>query len=111
MVRVFAANPEKLLDAIRKAIDAGDITTWQASSLGSFTHTAASGQWKNQAWLRPSVDEKGIIFNIIRPKGGKVSKEVYAVYHGRFSEMLLAHFDAELSAIRLTALAAEGDII
>ncbi|MGA7849747.1 MAG: hypothetical protein WCA13_11630 [Terriglobales bacterium] len=108
---MFTANPDDLLRAIEKAIANGDITTWQETSQGSFTHTPASGQWKNQAWFRPSIDEKGIVFNIIRPKGSKVSKEAYAVYHGRFSEMLLAHFDADLSAIRLTALAAEGDLV
>jgi hypothetical protein len=111
MIRVFASNPQELLTAIGKAIADGEIATWQATSQGSFTHTAASGQWKNKEWFRPSVDDKGIVFNIIRPKGGNVSKEVYAVYHGRFSEMLLAHFDADLSAIRLTALATEGDIV
>lgn len=111
MVKVFATNPQKLLDAISEGIAAGDITTWQETSQGSFTHTAASGKWKNKAWFRPSVEDKVIVFNIIRPKGGNVSKEVYAVYHGRFSEMLLAHFDAKLSVIRLTALAAEGDIV
>jgi len=107
MVKVFATNPQKLLDAISEGIAAGDITTWQETSQGSFTFTAA----KNKAWFRPSVEDKFIVFNIIRPKGGNVSKEVYAVYHGQFSEMLLAYFDARLSVSRLTALAAEGDIV
>jgi hypothetical protein len=111
MVRVYAEDGEQLLNNIKSAIANGDITTWEATSQGSFTHTASSGQWKNKAWFRPTIDDKGIVFNIIRPKGGKVSKEVYAVYHGRLSEMLLAHFDAELSIIRLTALATEGDIV
>jgi hypothetical protein len=111
MVKVFAASPQELLAAIGREIDNGEITTWEMTSQGSFTHTPASGQWKNKAWLRPTIGDKSIVFNIIRPKGGNVSKEVYAVYHGRFSEMLLAHFDAELTAIRLTALAAEGDVV
>jgi hypothetical protein len=109
MVKVFATNPQELLATVRNAIADGEITTWQVTSQGSFTHTPP--QWKNQAWFRPSIHDKSIIFNIIRPKGRNVSKEVYAVYHGRFSEMLLAHFDAELDVIRLTSLAAEGDIV
>lgn len=32
-----------------------------------------------------------------------MSVETYAVYHGRFSEMLLAHFDDEFSNVYSTA--------
>ena len=111
MLRVIAQEPQKLLDAIYQAIEDGTVTTWQSTSNGSFTHTTPSDQWKNKAWFRPSVDDKGITFNIIRPKGGRVTKEVYAVYHGRFSEMLLAHFDNRLTVIRLPALADDNDIV
>ena len=34
----------------------------------------------------------------------KMKKDIYAIYHGRFSEMLLAHFDnsIKISSIDLT---------
>jgi hypothetical protein len=111
MVKVFANDPEKLVADIHRGIANGDIATWEETSRGSFTHSPSSGQWKNKAWFRPVVGVDGVTFNIIRPKGGNVSKEVYAVYHGRFSEMLLAHFDNRLSSIRLSSLAGEGDIV
>jgi hypothetical protein len=37
--------------------------------------------------------------------------DVYAVYHGRFAEMLLAHFDKEFSEARASAMPAAADII
>jgi hypothetical protein len=48
------------------------------------------------------------VLNIIPPKKG-VSKEAYAVYHGRFIEMLLAHFDEEFSGAFGTAKATRDD--
>jgi hypothetical protein len=111
MVRVTSLAPEDLLRGIRAAIEDGTIQTWESTSKGYFTHTASSGQWKNKAWLKPTTDEKGVTFNISRPKDGRVSKEVYAIYHGRFAEMLLAHFDTEIGFVRLTALAGDGDLV
>ena len=110
-LKVSTDNPDQLLIAIRMAIDDGTVDTWEYTTTGSFTHTTASGQWKNKAWLKPSVQRGKLTFNIIRAKGSRVSKTVYAVYHGRFAEMLLTHFDSNLSEISLTALAEETDLV
>ena len=48
------------------------------------------------------------MLNVIPPKKG-LSKEAYAVYHGRFIEMLLAHFDEEFSEAFGTAKATKDD--
>jgi len=109
MVMVFTQNPTELLFNIRTGINRGEVRTWSVSSKGYFT--SSSDIWRNHAWFKPTTNEKRIVFNIIRPKGRHVSTEVYAVYHGRFSEMLLAHFESQLTVIRLTALAVEGDIV
>src|SRR5215469_419890 len=85
-------TPKKLLEAYKKAIDDGHVTTWAYDKDGDFTHTA--DQWKRKAWLRPKVVEgKTLVFNVIKPKDETVSSVVYAVYHGRFIESLLAHCD------------------
>jgi len=111
MVKVITSGPTELLVAIRKAISDGTVATWDSTPQGSITHTAASGQWKNKAWFRGVVGDDGIIFNIIRPKGSNVSSEVYAIYHGRLAEMLLAHFDASIESIEITSLAGDGDVV
>ncbi|SRR6266568_1085097 len=109
MVRVVSPNPRVLLEDIEQAIAENKITTWEESSRGSFTH--ATEQWRNKAWFRPTIDAEGVVFNIIRPKGGKVSRDAYAIYHGHFASMLLTHFDNKLKIIELTALAAHGDLV
>ncbi len=111
MITISTSKPDQLLKDIYEAIRHGNITTWEATSHGSLTYTALSGRWKNKAWFKPSVDTNSLNFNIIRPQGSKVSKHVYAVYHGRFSEMLLAYFDASMKSIYLTALAGDDDIV
>jgi hypothetical protein len=111
MLKAFTDDPTALLQAINAAIEDGTVTTWLRTTSGSYTHTTKSDQWKNLAWFKPSVVDNAIIFNILRPKGSNVSKTVYAVYHGRFSEMLLTHFDTKLTSIRLTALAGDGDVV
>ncbi|MGA2654154.1 MAG: hypothetical protein ABSF28_26835 [Terracidiphilus sp.] len=109
MVKVVAHNPQSLLEDIENAIADEEITTWEKTSGGSLTHT--NEKWRNKAWFRPKVNADSIIFNIIRPKGGNVSKDAYAIYHGRFSSMLLTHFDNKVKTIEITALASNGDIV
>lgn len=50
-------------------------------------------------------------FYIVRPKGANISKEVYAVYHGRFAEMLLRHFDDRCQSITASAMAEAKDLV
>jgi hypothetical protein len=76
MLTVTTKNPKTLLARIQKEIGDGRIRTWELTERGSFTHTASSGQWRNKAWFKPSIGDGAIQFNILRPKGSKVSKEV-----------------------------------
>jgi hypothetical protein len=104
------STPKKLLDAFKKAIDDGKVVTWSYDTDNDFTHTAQ--QWKSLAWLRPRVVEgKDLIFSIVKPTNGKISTEVYAVYHGRFIESMLVHCDSMFTDARATSLPADGDIV
>jgi len=108
-VNVDTNNGQALLAAIRAAIDSGRIQTWAYDSDGDFTHTAS--QWNRRAWLRPSVSFGGLTFNILGPQGMGVSREIYGIYHGRFIEMLLVHFDRQFGTVQATALATVGDAV
>ena len=107
MITISASNPNALLAAIKKAIDDREVQTWTYDSDGDFTHSAQ--QWNNQAWLRPSVQAGALTMNIMPPQAKNISSEVYAVYHGRFVEMVLAHFDSRFTAASATALPAVTD--
>lgn len=103
----FSGTPNKLLAQVKKAIDDKRITTWAYDADGDFTHTA--DQWNKKAWLRPEVMADRLAFYIIRPKQATVSTTVYAIYHGRFIETMLAHCDDSFSIARATSLPSEND--
>jgi len=98
---IKTTNPTQLLALIKKEIDNGKIETWSYDSYGDFTHTP--DQWKNKAWLRPAIYSGELRFGILDPKDIELSIVVYGVYHGRFIEMLLSHFDKNFSDATATS--------
>ena len=108
-IRVFCDEPRTLLAEIKAAIENERVTTWKVDSDGDFTHDA--DQWRNRAWLRPRIFEDRILFNIVGATNRKLSRATYGVYHGRFIEMLLNHFDKKFDRVTATALATKDDVI
>jgi hypothetical protein len=109
-VYAYTETPHSLLRSIKEAIEQEKIETWSCDSDGDFTHTPP--QWKRRAWLRPTVEEgQRIVFNIIPPKNRRISRLIYGVYHGRFIEMLLTHFDDRIHQACASAMPAAGDRI
>jgi hypothetical protein len=106
-IHLLTPRPRALLAEMKRTIDGGGIDTWTYDQDGDFTHTPA--QWNRKAWLRPHFSENDLFFTMVTPIGVKLSMEVYAVYHGRFAEMALAHFDKMFVAVNASALPADGD--
>jgi hypothetical protein len=103
MVSFSTTQPNTLLAAIKTAIQQGKVTTWSLNTNGDLTHTPE--QWKWKAYLRPVATAGAELrFAIIRPSNANISTEVYAVYHGRFVEMMLAHFDKMFTNAASTAM-------
>lgn len=98
---VNAPNPKQLLADIKKAIDDKKIDTWVYDADGDFTHSPS--QWIYQAWLRPIVAPGVLIFGLLGKQNVVMTKVIYGVFHGRFIEMLLNHFDNDFSATSATA--------
>ena len=105
-VRAFTNDAAGLLARIKKMIDQGHISTWSYDSDGDFTHTPI--QWKSKAWLRPDPQADKLRLTIIAPKSG-ISREVFAVYHGRFIEMLIAHVSGRFTTISASPNPVPGD--
>jgi hypothetical protein len=104
---VFTDTPKALLRELKEAIAEDRVVTWSYDSDGDFTHLPP--QWHRRAWLRPLVEDDRLIFTILPPRGEKISRATYGVYHGRFIEMLLSHFDQKFHKITATAMPARGD--
>lgn len=101
---VYTPNPELLLASIYKAIDEKKIATWFYDADKDFTHEPA--QWRYQAWLRPRIFPGMLQFGLVGRNGVTMTKVIYGMYHGRFVEELLMHFDEAFSNVTATALGA-----
>lgn len=103
---VRADNPAELITKLHSLIDSNSIQTWSYDSDGDYTHVL--DQWKNKAWIRPykniSNHDYNLVFGFIGNKKIITSKALYGIYHGRFSEMLLTHFDDKISNIIITPM-------
>ncbi len=108
-VVVNSNRPHALLSSISDEIREGKIKTWLLDGDGDFTHEPQ--QWRFHLWFRPKIDlnSSTIVFNTIAPKGKTISIADYAIYHGRFIEMLLMHFDKSFTSAYATAQADSGD--
>ena len=95
-------EPAELLNRIREGIRKKNIDTWLCDSAGDFTHD--TDQWRYRAWIRPFVETDRIVFGILCRKDHNLSIADYAIYHGRFAEMLLRHFDTACQSMEITPL-------
>lgn len=108
-VIVSTDQPQELLNAINTAIKKGHVTTWSVDSDGDFTHTPE--QWRYKAWFTARISGESLVFNIVPRKNTAISSQVYGVYHGRFIEMLLVHFDLKFTRAAGTAMPTANDRI
>lgn len=92
MAIYFETNdPDGLLSELKKAVKENKIVTWSYDNEGDFTHSTE--QWIHQAWIRPRVEVGRLALYILKRKDRVITTEVYGIYHGRFIEMMLSHFD------------------
>ena len=108
-IYVKSSNPQKLINDINEKIENSGIDTWSVDKDGDYTHTAE--QWRNHAWIHPIIETGRIVFAIWGRVSENLSVVDYAIYHGRFVEMLLAHFDHQCDIIEVTSLATGYDHI
>lgn len=107
-IYVKTDTPGRLVENIKKKIDEHKIDTWSVDSDNDFTHDV--DQWRKKAWIRYRIEAGRVVFFIVGRKGFDMTIVEYAVYHGRFVEMLLAHFNKECDAIEVSPLATSYDI-
>lgn len=109
-IQLFSGvTPKKLWGNILEQIDNGVIDTWEIDSDGDLTNT--SYQWRGEAWFRCRQNGNELIFGIVARRDKKMSKAIYGLYHGRFAEMLLTHFDTQIKEIRISSMPEKYDLI
>jgi len=98
-----------LFDAICEKIEDGSIETWEIDEQGDFVHVPP--QWRYSGYLRANADGEDLEINIFAYEGVDVSVEAYAVLHGRFVEMALAHCDSLFTTASVSALPEVADSV
>lgn len=98
-IYITTADPQGLLDSIRDSIEKQIVRKWTLDADGDFTHES---QWKNRAWFKSYVEPRRLSFGLIGRRDEAMTKQIYGIYHGRFSEMLLTHFDSRIDRLELT---------
>ena len=104
-IYISTSDPQGLLNDIRESIKKQIVQTWSVDDDGDFTHVS---QWENKAWFKPSVQSNRLAFGLIGRKDEVMTKSIYGIYHGRFSEMLLTHFDLRITNLELTPKGVNG---
>lgn len=99
-IRIKTARPLWVINQIKARIDNGVIDTWLYDTDGDFTHV---GQWKNRAWIRPRITSEGICFNILGHRSMQMPLMDYAIFHGRFLELLINQFPLESTMLFVSA--------
>jgi hypothetical protein len=108
-VRAFTSNPDSLIRSIRESIEDGTIKTWSLDKDGDLVYE--SEQWKYKAWMRPRIRDDQVLFSILGSTTQTMKKSTYAIFHARLVEMLLRHFDDQISRASATANVVQGDLI
>lgn len=88
-INLDTSDPSKLLTEFKAAIAAKKIVTWSVDSDGDFIHTPE--QWKNLGWLRPHIRQGSLVMTFIGRQTPPSTREVFAVYQGRFIESMIVH--------------------
>lgn len=106
-VIIQGCNPDYLLQQIYSSVSQNDIDTWLFDAEGDFTYLPP--QWYCHAWLRPrrmlfASEPNKLVFGIVQSQKWRMTPSLYSVYHSRFVEMLLTHFDGKFQDVTITAL-------
>ena len=108
-IYINTTKPNGLLKEIISQIKEGKILTWNVDEDGDFTHDTP--QWNRHAWFKAKVSDGKISFYIFPPMESHVSIKGYAIYHGRFIEMLLSHVDGFFDSVSATSYPEGDDVV
>lgn len=91
-LKIFSHHPAALLSKIKKAIDDDKVATWSYNANNEFDH--ATRNWTGLCKFKVTICDGYLLCTANPPAGQKhfANRDVFGVYQGRFSEMLMNHF-------------------
>ncbi len=113
-----AKDAKTVLDSLAKSqtLEGNALKTWERDQEdGSFTHTGhAEGEvarFKNKACIMPpkeTAQQCKFSVSVDKSLSDGDKADIAAVYHGRFMQMLLAHFERHIIKIEYSRWQPEG---
>jgi len=107
MITVRTTNPNNIYQGIIRGIQNGSIDTWKIVTVGNlvyFTHDTTNKQWLNKSYMKAGTDSHGnLIFHVIRNNENSFDQNIFAVYQGRFIQMLVSHFPNSFTELNVTS--------
>jgi hypothetical protein len=105
MITITTKNaPGQLVEKINTLIKNKRITTWDIDDENDYILNI--DEYRYKAWM--SIDDRiegnTLFFCIIESRKYALTKEIYAVYHCKFAEMLLEYFDTEIDNLQISPL-------
>lgn len=109
-LKIFTHTPTALLADIKKAINDKKVKTWSYNAKNEFDHTADN--WSGLCAFTVTVHDGYLHCTAAYPAGQTkwANDAVYGVYQGRFTEMLMNHFNSKFEFIAAGDFKKIGDL-
>lgn len=105
MITITTKNaPKQLVERINTFIKNKRITTWDIDNENDYILNLDEYRYKAWMSINDRNEEYTLHFCIIESRKYAMTKEIYAVYHTRFAEMLLEYFDTEIEKLQISPL-------
>jgi hypothetical protein len=103
MVFAFTTNGDRLIQQLLAKLKDGSIATWEGRYLKGkvLALTHLPGQYADCAYFRPQFREHGVRFDYLPGTKNRCPTDTFAVYHGRFSELIIQHCNGLFANIGL----------
>lgn len=98
-----------MIDELRQLLESNSSSIWVMDT--DHDMTMLTPQWAYHAWIRvkqKNTNSKEVNFAIVSSTKYKLTTSLYAIYHSRFTELLLTYFDKYIDALEISPLLTNG---
>jgi hypothetical protein len=104
-IRVITPTPKKLVNTINKAIEGGELKTWDIvrNDKEEVLYTHTPDQWNETAMLKPKVYVGKTVFTVTNWKKNEsnITDDIRGYVLGRFIEILMVHFNKHFERLEI----------
>lgn len=110
-ITIYTSTPRKLSRLLKIAIESGIVGTWTVDGDGDYTPNDDFLGEKGWLTISEIKAHEALILGLIGRKYVTMTTGEYALFHTRFAELLLTHFDSLFHKIEISAYPTSQDKI